>query len=37
MLTLLKHAGAEGVRDYPLYSAPLVYEMFESLTEEGFR
>lgn len=31
------HAGAEGTRDYPLYRAYTVKEMFDSLSDEGFR
>ncbi|RMY34934.1 hypothetical protein D0866_04938 [Hortaea werneckii] len=32
-----QHAGAEGHRDYPLHLAYTVLEMFNSLTDEGFR
>ena len=32
-----QHAGAEGHRDYPLHLALTVHEMFNSLTESGFR
>ncbi|KAK5108023.1 hypothetical protein LTR62_008858 [Meristemomyces frigidus] len=31
------HAGAEGSRSYALWQAEVVYEMFTSLTEAGFR
>ncbi|KAK4554551.1 hypothetical protein LTR86_008406 [Recurvomyces mirabilis] len=31
------HAGAQGVRNYPLWKANLVHEMFTSLTDSGFR
>ncbi|KXL50444.1 hypothetical protein M433DRAFT_176420 [Acidomyces richmondensis BFW] len=31
------HAGNEGQRDYPLYMAYTVKEMFDSLSDEGFR
>ena len=34
---LQQHAGAEGHRDYPLHLAYAVLEMFNSLTDEGFR
>lgn len=32
-----QHVGTEGKRDYPLYRANAVKEMFDSLSEEGFR
>ena len=33
----LQHIGNEGFRDFPLYRANLVKEMFDSLSDEGFR
>jgi len=33
----IQHAGNEGQRDYPLYMAYRVKEMFDSLSDEGFR
>ncbi|KAI6825578.1 hypothetical protein KC333_g1868 [Hortaea werneckii] len=36
-LVFYTHAGAEGHRDYPLHLAYTVLEMFNSLTDEGFR
>ena len=36
-LTWYTHAGNEGGRDFPLYKADAVKEMFDSLSEEGFR
>lgn len=37
LTAFLQHAGAEGHRDYPLHLAYTVLEMFNSLTDEGFR
>lgn len=31
------HVGNEGIRDFPLYKAEVVKEMFDSLATEGFR
>ena len=31
------HTGNQGTRDFPLYKAYVVKEMFDSLSEEGFR
>ena len=36
-LTWYTHAGNEGSRDFPLYKAEVVKEMFDSLSDEGFR
>lgn len=36
-LTVQQHAGNEGIRDFPLYKAYAVKEMFDSLSDEGFR
>lgn len=36
-LTWYTHAGNEGSRDFPLYKAEAVKEMFDSLSDEGFR
>lgn len=36
-LTWYTHAGNEGSRDFPLYKADAVKEMFDSLSDEGFR
>ena len=36
-LTLYQHAGNQGTRDYPLYMAYQVKDMFDSLSNEGFR
>lgn len=37
MLTTLQHTGNEGSRDFPLWKAYAVKEMFDSLSDEGFR
>lgn len=36
-LTRSQHAGAEGHRDYDLWKAYTVQEMFDSLSSQGFR
>lgn len=37
LLTTLQHAGNEGHRDYPLHRAYAVKDMFDSLSDAGFR
>lgn len=34
---IIQHVGNEGTRDFPLWKANLVKEMFDSLSQEGFR
>ena len=36
-MTSEQHAGNEGTRDFPLWKAYAVKEMFDSLSDEGFR